>query len=741
MFASLIILASLRGTITDPSGALVSGAVIQLRGPAREQRAKTDSAGPYSFPELAPGNYQVRITAKGFSVVQKKDVEIQQPRILDVQLAIHGEAQVVTVEDELGRVGATADANGGRVVLRERQLAALSDDPDELALQLQALAGPAPGPGGGEFFIDGFTGGRLPPKSSIREVRINSNPFSPEYDRPGFARIEIFTKPGSDLLRGQAFAQYNDDHLNSRNPLLTQSTRPPYRAQVYGLNLSGPLSRNKASFTFDAEQRRIHENAFVLATTLDGELNPVKINQALPSPQSRTTLSPRLDYAINRRNSLTVRYQELRIGLDNQGVGDFNLASRAYNERQTEHTVQATETAMLSAQAINETRFQYLRSQLRDRSIDTTPSISVQGAFSGGGAPSGNSGATNNNWELTNTSMYTRRKHAFKWGGRVRQSRLADTSLNNFAGTFTFYTLAQYRQTLELQQAGYTGEQIVGLGAGPAQFSRNAGTPEARVSQTDAGLFVNDDWRARPNLTLSAGVRYEAQTNLGDLANWAPRVGLAWGLDGRANRPAKTVLRAGFGTFFDRIPLNVTLNSLRYDGANQQSFLILNPTFFPAIPAAAALAANQQPQQLRPVYKGMQAPRLYQASVGVERQLNQSFAADADLDPQPRRTPAESAQHECADPGELSGGGQVDPVADGVGRRQRFESAGGRRECELQEVVSVRKLHAFVRDGEQRGTARRSVQFARGMGSYVLWRHTAPGRGRRERAAAVEVQC
>ena len=623
MFAPLLILVSLRGTITDPSGAVVSGVSIQLRGPAREQRVRTDSTGRYSFPELAPGNYQVRITARGFSVVQKKNVEIRQPRILDVQLAIHGEAQVVTVEDELGRVGATADANGDRMVLRERQLAALSDDPEELALQLQALAGPAPGPGGGEFFIDGFTGGRLPPKSSIREVRINSNPFSPEYDRPGFARIEIFTKPGSDLLRGQAFAQYNDDHLNSRNPLLTQPTRPPFRAQIYGLNLSGPLRRNKASFTFDAEQRRIHENAFVLATTLDGNLNPLKINQALPAPQSRTTWSPRLDYAI-RKNSLTVRYQELRIGLDNQGVGDFNLASRAYNERQTDHTAQATLTTMISAQSINETRFQYLGSQLRDRNNDSTPSITVLGAFAGGGAPAGNSGAATHNWELTNTSMYTRRKHAFKWGGRVRQSRLDDTSLNNFEGTFTFYTLAQYRQTLELQQAGYTGEQIVRLGAGPAQFSRNAGTPEAKVSQTDAGLFVNDDWRVRPNLTFSVGLRYEAQSNLGDLANWAPRLGLAWGLDGRANRPAKTVLRAGFGTFFDRIPLNVTLNSLRYDGTNQQSFLILNPAFFPQIPAAAALAANQQPQQLRPVYQGMQAPRLYQASVGLERQLNQS---------------------------------------------------------------------------------------------------------------------
>ncbi len=615
---------SLRGTVTDPAGARIAGAVIQLRGPAREQRASTGQTGQYVFPSLPPGKYQVRITARGFSAAQKKDLVIEQPQILDAQLAIHGEAQVITVEDELGTLSAAPEANGSRVVLRERQLAALSDDPEELALQLQALAGPAPGPGGGEFFIDGFTTGSLPPKSAIREVRINANPFSPEYDRPGFARIEVFTKPGSDFLRGEAFAQYNNQFLNSRNPLLAQPTRPPYQAQFYGLNLSGPLSRNKASFTFDAERRTIHENAFVLATTLDANLNPLELNQALPAPQSRTTLSPRLDYAINPRNSLSVRYQELRIGLDNQGVGDFSLASRAYNQRQTEHVVQATETATINAHAINETRFQYLRSSLDDVSASVAPAIEVQGAFSGGGAPLGNSGTVTSNWEITNLSIYTRGKHTLKWGGRARQSRVTDTSLNNFAGTFTFYTLAEYQQTLALQQAGYSGAQIAQLGAGPAQFSRSAGTPAARVSQTDAGLFAGDDWRARANLTLSYGIRYEAQTNLGGLSNWAPRAGLAWGLDGKANRPAKTVLRAGFGTFYDRIPLTVTLNRLRYNGTNQQSYVILNPTFFPAVPPAAALEANQQPQLLRPVYSGIQAPRLYQASAGVERQLNQA---------------------------------------------------------------------------------------------------------------------
>jgi hypothetical protein len=615
---------TLRGTVTDPSGAVITGAIVQLRGAGRNQRTKTDLAGQYSFRGVTPGTYQLRITAKGFAPALKKDFVLSRPQILDAQLSIHGEAQVVIVEDELRGVGTSSEANGSRVILHERQLAALSDDPEELALQLQALAGPAPGPGGSEFFIDGFSGGQLPPKSAIREVRINANPFSSEYDRPGFARIEIFTKPGSDLLRGQAFAQYNDQRLNSRNPLLTQSTRPPYRSQFYGLNLSGPLVRNRASFTFDGERRTIDENAFVLAMTLDAGLNPVTVNQALPAPQVRTTLSPRLDYAINRRNSLTVRYQELHIGFDNQGAGDFNLPSRAYNERQADRTLQGTETATISPRAVNETRFQFLRSDLRYAGVGSGPAIDVRDAFGGGAAPTGNSASTINNWELANISLYTRGKHAIKWGGRVRRSRLDDVSLNNFAGTFTFYTLAQYRQALQLDQAGYTGAQVALMGAGPAQFSRNAGTPEAKVGQTDAGIFLNDDWRAWPNLTVSAGLRYEVQNNFGGLANWAPRVGVAWGLDARSNRPAKSVIRAGFGLFYDRIPLTVTLNNLRYNGSNQQSYLILNPTFYPAVPAPADLEANQQPQQLHPAYNGMQAPRLYQASLGAERQLNRT---------------------------------------------------------------------------------------------------------------------
>ena len=583
---------------------------MQLRGP-RELRARTGPEGQFAFPSLPAGVYQLRITAKGFTPAQKQDLAIERPQVLDTRLAIHGEAQVVIVPDELRGVNATAEANAARIVLRQRQLAALSDDPDELAVQLQALAGPAPGPGGGEFFVDGFSGGRLPSKSAIREVRINANPFSAEFDRPGFSHIEIFTKPGSDFFHGQAFFQYNDQRLNARNPLLTQSTRPPYRAQIYSLNLAGPIVRNKASFTFDADRRDIRENAFVLATTLDANLNPVPVNQALPAPQHRTSLNPRLDYAINPKHSLTLRFQDLRLNYDNQGAGDFNLASRAYNERQSEQTVQATETATLSARLINESRAQFVRSSLRYAAAGDAPSITVLGAFSGGGAPLGNSSSLTDKGEFSNTTLLSRGKHGVRWGGRVRQSRLADTSLNNFAGTYIFYSLDQYRATL-LHQPG----------AAPSQFTRNAGTPEALVRQTDAGLFFADDWRVRPNLTLSLGLRYEVQSNLGGRGDWAPRAAIAWGLDARASQPARTVLRAGFGTFFDRIPLSVTLNSLRYDGVNQQSYLILDPDFFPAIPPVSSLEASRQPQQLRPVYRGVQAPQLYQGSIGIERQLN-----------------------------------------------------------------------------------------------------------------------
>lgn len=383
----------LRGTITDPSGALIPNATLRLRGPGGDLQARTGNVGEYSFTSIRPGRYSLRVAAPGFVTLNRNDIEISSATVLDLQLQIASEAQVVTVEDAANTVNVDAASNATAIVLREKELEALSDDPDELAQQLQAMAGPGAGPSGGQIYIDGFTGGNLPSKASIREVRINSNPFSPEYDRPGFGRIEIFTKPGSDKIRGQAFMQFNDEAFNSRSPLLAQSTRPPYQQTFFGLNLSGPIKTGKASFGLDLEQRHIDENAFILATTLDPSLNIQTVNQAVVTPQKRLNISPRVDYSINTNHTLVARYQQTRITLDNDGLSSgFALPSTAYQQQETEHTLQLTETAILSARAINETRFQFMRSDVGQITNNSAPTVVVQGAFQGGGAQIGNSG-------------------------------------------------------------------------------------------------------------------------------------------------------------------------------------------------------------------------------------------------------------------------------------------------------------------------------------------------------------
>src|ERR1051326_866146 len=201
---------SLHGTVTDPSGATVPGAVVELHGRGGERHTRTGALGRYSFADLVPGKYRIRIAVRGFLTVERNDLVISGGTAFDVRLAIKPGLEIVHVQAETGAVNTEPASNGSGVFLGERQIGALSDDPDELALQLQALAGPAPGPNGGQLFIDGFKGMDLPPRSAIREVRINANTFSSEYDRPGFSRIEFLTKPGSNSLRGQAFTQFND---------------------------------------------------------------------------------------------------------------------------------------------------------------------------------------------------------------------------------------------------------------------------------------------------------------------------------------------------------------------------------------------------------------------------------------------------------------------------------------------------------------------------------------------------
>ncbi len=608
---------SLHGRVTDPSGAVVPAITVTLTGPEGAVReVQTDEEGRYAFRELLPGIYTVRIRLKGFADFEKTDVVIArgQPQVVEARLEVALERQEVTVKGESPEVSVSPTKNTGAVVLRGTDLNALSDNPDDLQDELQALAGPAAGPNGGEIYIDGFTGGRLPPKESIREIRVNQSPFAAEYDRLGFGRIEIFTKPGTEKLHGQVSFDFGDSVFNSRNPFAPD--KPPYQSRQFGGNVGGPLGK-KASFFLDVERRNVDDVAVVSAVVLDPSYNAIPLSQSVLNPTWRTTISPRVDYQLTPKNTLTARYSYSSAGATDNGVGQFSLPSQGYDVGNTEQTVQLSETAVLSDRVINETRFQYIRQRNNQIGDNSAGTISVLGAFIDGGVSVGPAVDNQDRYEIQNMTSLTINRHLLKFGGRLRDVKLWNRSLQNYNGAFTFTSIQAYSLTLQGQESGLTPAEIRAQGGGASQFSMIAGDPLAKLNQFDVGLFFQDDWRVRPNFSLSTGIRYEAQNQISNHMNFAPRVGLAWGI---GSRPV-TVLRAGAGIFYDRVPADLTLQTLRLNGVTQQQYLIPDPDFFPKIPSPEILAKYAAPQTIRQMAPDLRAPYVVQEAIGIERQL------------------------------------------------------------------------------------------------------------------------
>src|SRR5215813_5393945 len=546
---------AIKGQVLDElGGAIIGVTVTTIDSKGVEKTTTTNDGGSYTINGLAPGRYTVRAHSSGFGIYENGEVDVVAGKALqlDITLKVAIEEQKVTV-DAPSAVSTEPENNAGAVVLKGADIDALPDDPDDLAAALQALAGPSAGPNGGQIFVDGFTGGRLPPRASIREIRINSNPFSAEYDRLGFGRIEILTRPGTDRFRGQVSLNFNDDALNARNPFAPN--RPPHQSRQYGGNFGGPIAKKKASFFLDFEKRDVDDQAVVVAQVVDPSLNIVDFNATVPVPNRRTTFSPRIDYQINRNNTLVGRYNFTRF-TNVTGVGGFSLPSRAYSSENEEQSVQLTETAVINKTIVNETRFQFEHNTRQLNADNSIPTVQVLDSFTGGGSQVGKASNTENQWELTNTTSFVKGAHSLKLGARFRHVSINDFSPQNFGGTYTFTTITAYRNT------------VAGLTQQASQFSLSAGNPEAKVSQLDFGGFGQDDWKLRPNLTLNLGLRYEAQTNISSNFNIAPRIGFAW--SPRGGQQAKTVIRGGFGLFYDRVSENLTLNAERLNGTNQQ---------------------------------------------------------------------------------------------------------------------------------------------------------------------------
>lgn len=665
---------TLRGVINDELGGTVVGAVVTLIDSAGvEKTATTNGEGVYTFAGLAPGKYLVHATAPGFGVTDDTEVEITagQRQSVDLTVKVTLEEQKVTIAAETP-LSTDATGNANQTLITGKDLDALPDDPDELAAALQALAGPSVGPNGGQIFVDGFSGGRLPPKESIREIRINQNPFAAENDQPS-GRIDILTRPGTDKVRGSASFSFQDESFNSRNPFANSSPkRSPYQVRQYGGNLGGPLIKKKASYFIDFERREIDDSELVKATVLDANLNPFALGFGVVVPKRTLTFSPRIDYQLNANNTLIVRYSFNRSSTANDGVGGFSLPERAYTSSSTQQNIQITETAVLNASMIDETRFQFTRQRNESLGDISRPTTNVSSAFTSGGSQVGEVRNTSQRWELTNFLAYQRGTHSFKFGGRLRGVKITDSNPNNFGGSFAFTgglvptfngcgapntsqpvfvdSLERYRRTLVLMRdcPALTPVEIRARGGGASQFNISSGNPVATVSQTDVGLYAQDDWRVKPNLTFSFGLRYENQTNIKSRFNFAPRLAVAWS-PGAANsaKPPKMVIRAGGGIFYNRFNENQTLQANRFNGVTQQQFFVsevplynangqfVAPTAtpldsFPLVPSLASLTGINRQITWR-VAPDLEAPIGYMGGTQVERQLPYRFTMFAGL--------------------------------------------------------------------------------------------------------------
>ena len=617
---------ALHGQVLDPSNAAVTGASVVLTGAdGTSAGATTNQQGAFDLKNLAPGKYTLEVIAKGFALYKNQEVEIapDQTKNLNILLSIEEQEQQVTVTDQTPMVDVNPQNNAGAITISGKELDALPDDPDELQTDLEALAGPSAGPNGGQFYIDGFTAGQLPPKSSIREIRINQNPFSAEYDKVGYGRIEIFTKPGTDKWHGQVSVNASASALNSENPFFDKSASstpyPGYYTTQYSGNLGGPLSK-KASFFFTADIRDINDVEVVNAQTVDPTTFAITpFSAAIANPRKRYNIGPRVDYQLTKTNTLSVRYQYYRDNETNEGIGGFLLPSQGYNALSTEQTLQVSDTQAFGTNIINETRFQYLRDESSQLPVSTAPSVSVGGAFTGGGNNSGNINDNSNHYELQNYTSIQFSKHFLKFGGRLRGLTDSNSATSGFNGAFVFPSIQAYQATLEGSQQGAVQYSVTG------NANTNLNLTNFSVGQVDVGLFIQDDWRIKPNITLSLGARFEGQNEISDHDDWAPRLGFAWGIGGRGKTPPKTVLRAGFGIFYDRFNETYALQAERLAGGADAltQYVVTTPGFFNAtapVPISSLPATLTLPSTYR-LEPNLRSPSTTQTAVSIERQL------------------------------------------------------------------------------------------------------------------------
>ncbi len=577
--------ASLRVTVLDETGAaLIDAQAVLIAAGGIERSAPADDRGVATFAAIDAGAYQLTVQAAGFGSSTRSVAVRRGVNQSTVRLSVALEEAIIVSEAS----AAERRDNGFTQTLTQEEIDTLSDDPDEMAEQLAQMAGP-----GAQIFVDGFGGGRLPPKDQIQQIRFHSNSYAAEYHQAGQVRVEVITRPGVGGWRGHFNAGFRDESLNARNAFAT--SRGAEQQRRFNVNFQGPLAQGKTSLSLSVDGNSSYDSRTIVAFTPASS-----INEQVRRPTEGMNATFRLEHALGPGHSLRAEYQRRSDARENLGVGDFELLEHAYSTDSATNTFRVRNTRVLGKRAFSELRIELQDQETTTLSSSVAPAVRVLEAFTSGGA--GRQGIrAGREIEVAQNVDVALGKHALRVGALFEAGWWDSTQQSNVNGTFTFRSLADYE-------------------SGTAStYSRIVGNPEVSYAQYQAGWYAQDDVRLRKNLSLSLGLRQEVQTHIDDRWNLAPRAAFTWTL-------GKTNVRGGWGVFYDWFESGTYEQTVRLDGTHQLEELIINPSVIDI----GDSSGTRLPPSLITAATSLGQPTLQQASIGVERSVTEWLGLRAD---------------------------------------------------------------------------------------------------------------
>ena len=573
--------ASLEVVVKDPSGALINKAQVQLLRNGKSQSLNsTNQRGEVRFNKVAVGNYQLHIEAAGFKA-QDVDVELSSgPQRREVTLEIDVIKVDVDVEDEPQVRNTNPNGPAFSNVLTPEQIAQLPDDPEDFENAINQLAGP-----GAQIRVNGFRGGKLPPKSQIREIRFRLNPYAADNHDAGHGLVDITTKPGVNSWRGSFNFGFRDESMNARQ--VFAPFRGPEQQRRFGLSLDGPIWKNRTSLFLNAEGSLFFDARPIVATLPDGNFSDLAFR-----PSRRLNLDARVEHVLTKTHTARLQFQRNAGTQHNLGVGDFDLPARGFAQDQTEYIARFGDSGVFGKKFFNEVRFQARWTETDARSVSLGRTILVPGAFNDGSAQR-SGGRRSLDFEVADNIDYALEKHGIRFGVLFEGGGYRSNERTNPFGTFQFANL----EAFEAEQ--------------PTQFTQRIGDPTVKYRNYQFGWYVQDDYKLRKNLTVSYGVRHEVQNHVDGKFNLAPRLGFVWS----PLKSGRITFRGGMGIFYDWFAAQVYEQTLRVDGERQRDIVITNPGF--PNPLSGGMQTTLPPSRIQ-TDPNLQIPYIIQSSLGVE---------------------------------------------------------------------------------------------------------------------------